>query len=197
MHRRVSTLLAVVALVTVALVPASGVAVAQEGVPTDEPPNDPLPGDSQNNETESVAAVIDNDTRVLDYEYQDGAFAFTIESDAKRKVLTLLSLERSRGSGAGEASIKRVVLTEGKNTVEFRAPQDDPTVFFSTRESVENQRIAYVRVRTGIQLFSGPARWTFVWLAGGLGLLGGTGTVLWYAREFIREDDPQFVERVL
>lgn len=192
MRRGLLALVAVLAVVSTA-----SVAAAQEGIPNGSDGGGvdvEIGGDD--NETETVVATIDNSTRVVDYTYKDGTFTFTIESD-NGAVLTLLSLERSDQSGAGQANIKRVILSPGTNTVEFRAPQDDPAVFFSTPESIENGRVAFIQERTGIDLFTGPARWGFVWIAGGLGLFGGAGTVLWYAREFIREDDPEIVERVL
>ncbi|PSQ19583.1 hypothetical protein BRD00_01595 [Halobacteriales archaeon QS_8_69_26] len=144
----------------------------------------------------STEIVIDGETRVTDWRYEDGVFVLQIEAE-DGKPITFMSVPSKRGSGGGQANVKRQYVARGNNTVRFRAQGSDPVVTMTTAQSIEEGRVAYVKATTGIDLFRGPATWGYVWAAGGISFLGGVGAVLYYAREFLLSDDPEVAERVL
>ena len=173
----------------VAIAMTSGLTAGQQGVP----------GVNETETTETTPTtkvVIDNETRITDWWYEDGEFVMQIEAD-DAKPITLLSLPSSRGEGGGRLNVKRTYIARGNNTVRFRAGGSDPAVTITTGMSIENGRVAYLKTSTGIDLFGGPARWRYVWIAGAVSFAGGIGAVLYYAREFLLTDDPEVAERVL
>lgn len=178
-----------VAVVVTLMTMTAGTALAQEQVPGSGGGNETTPDPT-------TEVVIDAETRVTDWRYEDGTFIMQIEAD-DGKPITFMALPSSRSRGGGQVNVKRKYVARGNNTVRFRVAASRPTVTISTADSIEAGRVAYLQAETGMNLFRGPARWDYVWIAGGISFLGGIGTVLYYAREFLLADDPEVAERVL
>ncbi len=135
---------------------------------------------------------VDSDTRLVDATYNpsDGTARITLRTDGP----TAITLTDAAGFIEGGEVERRSVVVDGEETIVIPVTRVDGyvAVGISTDET-----LYAVPIETRSRLFRGTAQWGYVWLAGLLGVVGGSGTVLYYAREFLREDDPEIAERVL
>jgi hypothetical protein len=149
-------------------------------------------------ETDTVVREIDENTRVTDWSYQDGAFTVTLESDTVSTVTLSEQIGADR-EGSGRFGIRQVRVTNS-NPVETTIPaqkvDNKAVITLVTSASINQGYGIYLQAGNGFNLFDGPATWSLA----GIGAFGTFAGTAWgtkrYRESKLEEQEKRQVEEV-
>lgn len=137
-------------------------------------------------EDDGYVQEVDSGLRIVAWEYHDGKFSVTFESDESKSVTMSEWVRMEEGSGQG--AMRQHRIPEGTSTVSIEASrvQGDAAISITTSQSVREGRYSYLSTgQAGMSIFNGAATWG---LAGVGGLSAGLGT-FWGTKRYIEKQD--------
>jgi len=146
-----------------------GIGTAETDDELDEDPSDPS----------TVYAEVDDDVRVLSWEYDEDAetFEITLENDGsdRTRVSIMEIIDLDDGSD-GPLGMREVTMRPGEEAVvEVGATLDSRSagVIVMTEDSIESGQVTPIIYGSGVgSLFDGPSTWGLVQISGISGALG-------------------------
>ena len=170
-------------------------ALAQEDPPTETPTSTTT---AARDEPKEVAREITENTRVLDWEYVDGAFEVVLETDTVSTVTLSEQIGADR-AGAGRFNIQQARLTSGEvieRTIPAEKVDGKAVITLTTGASINQGYGIFLQAGHGFDVFDGPATWGLA----GIGALGTFGGTAWgtkrYRESKLEEQEKRQVEEV-